>query len=338
MLALTLASALLAGCGGGGATEDLGAPVAYAQVQGVFDRYGCAGCHPSVNPALDLRAGRSYGQLVGVRALEDPTLVRVVAGDPDRSFLYLKIGGDPPVADIPAIGSRMPQGAPPMAAADMELLRRWILQGAKGPNGRTGGPAVPTPGTPPRDLDVPAATATTGAATINGTVVDESFEPVRDALVTMLLRGAGQPGGEEHYRVAVTDATGRFTLAHAPVGRYLLKAYGPRTIYVSRIVALRSGQTQTISFGLPRSQIANPSVSDPRVEGRELSLRVEGTSLDGNYTVAVNVDSGLVFELHNPGDQPGVWRATAPRALGGRWLFLAVDHQCNVSDVLSVQG
>jgi hypothetical protein len=261
----------------------------------------------------------------------------VVAGDPERSFLYLKLGGEPPIADIPAIGTRMPPRAPPIDAADLELVRDWILQGAKGPDGRTGGPEVPTPGTPPTDLDVAAATETEGTAAIVGSVVDQRREPIEGALVTMLLSGAGQEGGEEHYRVAVTDADGRFELADAPTGRFLLKAYGPETIYVSRIVALDDGERQEVRFGLPDRLVENPAVADPAVEGRELSLRVDGDDLDGNYTLAVNPEAGLVFELHSPDNAPGVWRATIDRDLPGPWLFLAVDETCNVSDFLTLE-
>jgi hypothetical protein len=333
---LVLLAVPLGACGGDGAVEATGEPVTYAEVQAVFEEYGCTGCHPGVNGSLDLREEESYAELVGVRALEDPTLVRVVAGDPERSFLYLKLGGDPPVADIPAIGTRMPPRAPPIDAEDLELVRNWILQGAKGPDGRTGGPQVPTPGTPPGDLDVPAAIETEGSATIVGSVVDERFEPIEGALVTLLLEGDGQEGGEEHYRVAVTDAAGTFELADAPTGQYLLKAYGPETIYVSRIVALDDGERQEVHFGLPDRLVENPTVADPAVRGTELSLRVEGNDLDGNYTLAVNPGSGRVFELHSPDNAPGTWRATIERALPGPWIFLAVDETCNVSDFLTV--
>jgi hypothetical protein len=335
LLVAVLAGALGA-CGGDDAGEATGEPVAYAQVQAVFEEYGCTGCHPGVNGSLDLRAEESYAELVGVQALEDPTLVRVVAGDPERSFLYLKLGGAPPIADIPAIGTRMPPRAPPIDAADLELVRNWILQGAKGPDGRTGGPEVPTPGTPPAGLDVALATGTEGTATISGSVVDQRREPMEGALVTMLLSGSDQEGGEEHYRVAVTDAGGRFELENAPAGRYLLKAYGPETIYVSRIVALDDGERQEVRFGLPDRLVENPAVADPAADGRELSLRVEGDDLDGNYTLAVNPGAGLVFELHSPDNAPGVWRATIDRELPGPWLFLAVDETCNVSDFLTV--
>jgi hypothetical protein len=325
------------GCGGEDGDET-GTPVSYEQVQGVFAEYGCASCHPGVNPALDLTEGNSYDELVGIQALEDPTLYRVVAGDPERSFLYLKLGGDPPVADIPAIGTRMPPRAPPIDPEDLDLIRRWILQGAKGTDGLTGGPQVPTPGTPPGDLDVAAASETEGSATIAGSVVDQRFEPIEGALVTMLLAGPGQEGGEEHYRVAVTDSQGSFTLADAPTGQFLLKAYGPDTIYVTRIVALEDGERQEVRFGLPDRVVENPEISSPRVEGTMLSMTVEGSDLDGNYTLAVNPEAGLVFELHNAGNAPGTWRATIERELEGPWIFMAVDETCNVSEFLTVQG
>lgn len=338
---------LIAACGGGsdgdGATApDLGAPVAYGQVQAVFEKYSCTACHPIVNPALDLSGGASYDQLVGVQALEDPTLYRVVAGDPERSFLYLKVGGDAPVGDIPAVGTRMPPRAPPIDQADMDLIRRWILQGAKGPDGTTGGPTVPSPGNPPANLDVPVATSTEGTATIRGSVVGQDRAPIEGALVTLLLKGPDLPGGEEHYRVAVTDAEGRFELASAPSGRFLLKAYGPNTIYVSRIVALEGGETQQIQFGLPDRVVQNPQISQPEVEttatGTRLSMNVQGLDLDPNYTIAANPGAGLVFELANAGNQPGIWSAEIDRQLQGPWIFMAVDKSCNVSEFLTVPG
>jgi hypothetical protein len=328
--------AVAARCGGDDDEDGLGEPVAYGEVQAVFERYACTSCHPGVNSSLDLREDRSYGDLVGIRALEDPDLVRVVAGDPGSSFLYLKLGGDPPVADVPAIGTRMPPRAPPIDEADLDLVRRWITQGAKNEDGETGGPRVPTPGTPPTDLDVAAAIERRGTGTISGSVIGEERQPLDGALVTMLLKGADLEGGEEHYRVAVANGAGRFTLPEAPAGSYLLKAYAPDTIYVSRIVALDEGETQEISFGLPDRQVSNPSIAAPRVDGRRLAMQVTGSNLDGNYTLAVNPGAGLVFELHNADNAPGRWSATIDRALDGPWIFMAVDENCNVSDFLTV--
>ena len=314
-----------------------GTQVKYTQVQSLFSKYGCTSCHPFVNPSLNLQPGKSYASLVGERALEDPRLYRVVAGDPGKSFLFLKVGGDPALTDIPAIGGRMPPSAPPIAAPDMALIRSWIEQGAKGPDGKTGGPKVVTPGSPPTGLgSAREAVVPTGTGTIRGTVIDQYRKPIAGALVTILLKGPSQQGGEEHYRVAQTDGSGRFRLVHAPAGRFLLKAYAPNSIYVSRIVVLLKGGTQTIEFGLPSRVTANPLVSNASVANRRLAMTVKGGNLDGNYTLAANPASGLVYELRRADGGPGRWTRTIPRQLRGPWVFFAVDHQCNTSGFLTV--
>jgi Carboxypeptidase regulatory-like domain len=331
-----VAALAFAGCGGDdeGEVRD----VAYSEVQSVFAEYGCTGCHPGVNSSLDLREGESYDDLVGIEALLDPTLYRVVAGDPSTSFLYLKLGGEPATADIPAIGTRMPPRASPIAEEDLATVRDWILGGAKNEDGETGGPEVATPGMPPPPVGETAfATEQKGTGTISGRVVDQRREPAEGALVTMLLQGGGLEGGEEHYRVATTDSSGQFTLEDAPSGRFLLKAYAPDSIYVSRIVALEEGETVDVAFGLPDRNVPNPRISKPTVNGLELAMDVRGTDLDGNYTLAVNPGAGLVFELHSPDNAPGRWSATIERQLTGPWIFLAVDENCNVSEFLTLE-
>jgi len=335
-LALVL---LVAACGGENDDEGSGAPVSFSQVEAVFESNSCQGCHPGVNSSLDLSTGKAYDDLVGIKALEDPDLYRVVAGDPSNSFLYLKIGGDPVIADIPAVGTRMPPGAPPMAPEDIAIIRDWIAQGAKRDDGTTGGPQVTTPGTPPASVEGTAsAKEQKGSGTITGTVIDQARKPIAGAFVTLLLQGATLQGGEEHYRVATTDETGTYTLGDAPEGRFLLKAYAPKSIYVSRIVALDAGETETVNFGLPTRIVPNPTISKPAVSGKNLSMTVAGSNLDGNYTLAVNPKAGITVELHNAGNAPGRWSATSPSALPGPWVFLSVDEQCNVSDFLTVAG
>jgi hypothetical protein len=110
---------------------------------------------------------------------------------------------------------------------------------------------------------------------------------------------------------------------------------------VSRIVALEDGETQEVQFGLPDRVIANPTISSPSVEmissGLRLSMNVQGSNLDPNYTLAVNPGAGLVFELHSAGEQPGTWSTDIDRQLNGPWIFMAVDTTCNVSDFLAVE-
>jgi hypothetical protein len=133
--------------------------VSYGRVQALFATAGCESCHPGVNPSLNLLHGHSYAALVNVAALEDPHYAYVVAGDPARSFLYLKVAGFGKQAQV---GGRMPFRKPQLSKADLQLLA-----------------------------------------------------------------GPSQPGGEEHYKVAATDAGGHHVLGGVPSGAFEQKAYAP---------------------------------------------------------------------------------------------------------------
>ena len=96
-------------------------------VQEVFDRRGCASvaCHGSaLSGGLDLRTGASYAALVNVPAVAELGL-RVVPGDPDMSYLVVKLEGRQ------LVGSAMPQGAAALDEIDLTNIRNWILQGAE---------------------------------------------------------------------------------------------------------------------------------------------------------------------------------------------------------------
>lgn len=89
-------------------------------------------CHDSIGQSggLVLLEGQSYGNLVNVlpqnAAALARGLLRVDPGDPDNSFLLVKLVG--PTA---AEGLRMPQGKPPLPPEQIELVRQWIEQGAE---------------------------------------------------------------------------------------------------------------------------------------------------------------------------------------------------------------
>lgn len=78
---------------------------------------------------LILLDGQSYAQLVNAAALnaaaQDAGLSRVQPGDPNNSFLMIKLT-NPTVPQ----GALMPQGKAPLTAAQLQLIRDWILQGA----------------------------------------------------------------------------------------------------------------------------------------------------------------------------------------------------------------
>jgi hypothetical protein len=109
------------------------ATVSLAQIQDTIFTPVCATmfCHSSATRSgnLVLEEGQSFGALVNVLsdnpAARNAGLLRVRPGDPDTSFLVIKLEGP-----TPAQGSRMPLLLPPLDAEELELIRRWIAQGA----------------------------------------------------------------------------------------------------------------------------------------------------------------------------------------------------------------
>ena len=123
------------GAAGGGATGAGG-----ATFTAVFDAMfassaaaGCGSCHgaaptPSLNGGLGglMTKEAAYSALVGKMSSSAMCsgMPYVTAGDPEASLLYQK------VATTPMCGMRMPPGSM-VEAADQELLKTWIMAGAK---------------------------------------------------------------------------------------------------------------------------------------------------------------------------------------------------------------
>jgi len=101
----------------------------FTRVQNQVFSTSCAfsGCHGGSSPAqgLNLSAGQSYDMIVNIASAQQPALDRIEPNDPESSYLYLKIIGDPSIS-----GSRMPRGAPPLSQELMDLVRDWIERGA----------------------------------------------------------------------------------------------------------------------------------------------------------------------------------------------------------------
>ncbi len=138
---LLVAALLCAGCDE--ALSDLTGPTpnlepTFSTIQrDIFDssdssgRLACTQCH---NPAgrlfaagLDLTAARSFASLVGVAAVTKPGAVRVIAGDPEGSYLVHKLEGRPGIG-----GLRMPRNDGPfLTNGQMLVIKRWIALGAQ---------------------------------------------------------------------------------------------------------------------------------------------------------------------------------------------------------------
>jgi hypothetical protein len=98
------------------------------EIQPLFNRH-CTDCHEGPRPemGLGLDPVRAFGLTVNVASREVRRLRRVQPGDPERSYLYLKLTG----AHLAAGGSgtRMPPELT-LSAAEIARIRDWIEQGA----------------------------------------------------------------------------------------------------------------------------------------------------------------------------------------------------------------
>ncbi len=93
-------------------------------------RSACTQCHTSTGRApsagLDLSVN-AFSALVNVGSRNKTGAIFVVPGDPDNSYLIQKLEG---AAGI--VGLRMPRNGPPyLSDGQVQIIRRWILLGAK---------------------------------------------------------------------------------------------------------------------------------------------------------------------------------------------------------------
>lgn len=121
--------------GGSGGTVPLTADFQSIQAN-VFTPI-CSPCHSgaSAPQGLMLDAAHSYSLLVGVPSNEVPTFDRVKAGDPNNSYIILKLQGSPGI-----VGSRMPLNETPLPQPTIDVIRQWITNGA--PQGTTAASAT----------------------------------------------------------------------------------------------------------------------------------------------------------------------------------------------------
>ena len=89
----------------------------------------CSKCHGGDNPkkGLDLSKGKGYGELVNIKSVEVPDMVRIKAGEPAQSYLWLK------VTHTASKGRGMPRtlfGSKKLSPAYLDLIQQWIVQGA----------------------------------------------------------------------------------------------------------------------------------------------------------------------------------------------------------------
>ncbi|MBS0378358.1 MAG: hypothetical protein JSS29_07725 [Proteobacteria bacterium] len=169
-LGLAGATALLCACAGNGdglnSQGEPGTPGSTptqltADFQSIQDNVFtpiCTRCHEgaSAPEGLQLDAAHSYALLVGVPSSEVPTLTRVKPGDPDDSYIILKLEGASGI-----VGQQMPYGGPYLPSSTIDVIRSWIASGAPQSSPAAAAAAFAVVATSPADAAVlPAAPRT----------------------------------------------------------------------------------------------------------------------------------------------------------------------------------
>ncbi len=102
----------------------LSQPEREARVVALFSR-SCAqpGCHAAPIPQQDMNldADHFYAATVGVPSKERPDLLRVDPGHPERSYLMMKVTGDPGIT-----GVQMPLTGEKLTPEEVQTLEAWI--------------------------------------------------------------------------------------------------------------------------------------------------------------------------------------------------------------------
>jgi PBP1b-binding outer membrane lipoprotein LpoB len=101
----------------------------FSEIQREVFNPSCAvsGCHAGatvpISGNLDLTAPNAYNQLVDQTSLLDPSKKRVDPNSSDESVLVLILRG--------SVIPRMPYGQPPLSAATIDSIAKWIDEGAQ---------------------------------------------------------------------------------------------------------------------------------------------------------------------------------------------------------------
>ena len=194
-----------------------------------------------------------------------------------------------------------------------------------------------------------------GAATvISGTVKSKAGQP----LPGLALLEKGEIHNNVWDRGARVDAGGRFRIEVAAGGQYGLHVYSSGYIYAPQPVRVETGRTLEVSVVLvPEPTRANDPVirragffpwAERQGKVTFVKLDVADPNDDlGPQVLAFNAASGRAYALQPPkrvknlkaNFPQGVYQLevdTAGAAVNPRdWHFVAADHQCNTTDILS---
>jgi hypothetical protein len=106
-----------------------GQPVSYTEHLEALVQARCVACHTTEEPEAELvlEPGVGYAELVGPMSTQVEDMALVVPGDPEASYLWLKLD------HRAAVGKGMPRvftGARRLPDPEVDRFRRWIEDGA----------------------------------------------------------------------------------------------------------------------------------------------------------------------------------------------------------------
>jgi mono/diheme cytochrome c family protein len=177
-------------------------------------------------------------------------------------------------------------------------------------------------------------------------VTNQAGSPIAGAFVTVLT---------SHTPVGVrTNDAGWATIVNvAAVPALQVKAYAAGLVYHEVHVNLAPGSTADVGITLPGPSAGNqiPAVANATIEpssgaGNALvTFRVTATDPQGTPNLAedqifaLNPALGAAYILRHVGGDQYALQVTLPNLASGlhTWTFFAVDHQCNTSNMLTVQ-
>lgn len=103
-------------------------PAELAGIEAQIFAVHCANCHVDrVSGGLSLRSGPQLYDALLAPSVQVPSLPRIAPGDPEGSYLWLKVSGGH--LDAGGLGAPMPIGGT-LPEPLLELLYRWIAEGA----------------------------------------------------------------------------------------------------------------------------------------------------------------------------------------------------------------
>jgi hypothetical protein len=121
------------GCGNNDVPQEI--THKFSEIQTTIINPQCTKCHYDSTLSrwanLDLSARNSYYQLTHHKISMDAPHYKalIVPGFPDSSFLIEKLS-DNTLSPTNPMGTRMPQGSPPLTENEINIIRSWIKRGA----------------------------------------------------------------------------------------------------------------------------------------------------------------------------------------------------------------